>query len=221
MPAEANQADAEFEAVRNADLDLGRIGWRLAVANAALCDRTEAALGLQLHTLDQFDDSSRNAAQKHFGFATPVAVEGVFEGSPAERAGLRADDSLVRVGGIEIAAIAGKSGTTQRLVAAQLAIAALPDNQPVEVEALRAGATIKAVVQPMRACRSRFELRLSQDYNASADGTMVQISARFLETYSRLLPRLRTNSLTTSCITATGLRRAVWISVCSQASGRM
>lgn len=184
LAAEAHQAEAEFEAVRNADLDLGRIGWRLAVANAALCDRTEAGLGLQLHTLDQFDDSSRNAAQRHFGFATPVAVEGVFAGSPAERAGIRGDDSLVRVGRIDIAAIAGKSGTTQRLVAAQLAIASLPENQPVEIEVLRAGATIKAVVQPVRACRSRFELRLAQDYNASADGAMVQISARFLETYS-------------------------------------
>jgi hypothetical protein len=184
VPAEASQADAEFEAVRSADLDFGRIGWRLAVANAALCDRTEAGVGLQLHTLDQFDDSARSAAQKHFGFATPVAVEGVFAGGPAELAGLRADDSLVRVGSIEIAAIGGKRGTTQRLVAAQLAIASLPETQPFEIEALRAGATIKVVVHPVRACRSRFELRLAQDYNASADGTMVQISARFLETYS-------------------------------------
>ncbi len=184
VPAAATQSGEVFEAVRKADLDLGRIGWKLATANAALCDRLEPGLGLQLHTLDQFDGSSRDAARKHFGFATAVAVEGVFPGSPAERAGMRPDDSLVRIGSVEVAAIAGKAGTTRRLVATQLAIAALPGDQPVEVEALRAGATVKAVLQPVPACRSRFELRLAQDYNASADGTMVQISARFFDTYS-------------------------------------
>ncbi|MDT8759708.1 M48 family metallopeptidase [Sphingomonas psychrotolerans] len=184
-PVHANQTADVFEAVRKADLDLGLIGWKLAVANAALCDRVEPGLGLQLHTLDQFDASSRESAQKHFKFATAVAVEGVFAGSPAERAGLRPDDSLVRVGSVDIAAIAGRSGTTERLVATQLAIAALPPNAPIEVQALRSGVPVTVTVQPVPACRSRFELRLAQDYNASADGTMVQISARFLETYSQ------------------------------------
>ncbi|WP_158299031.1 M48 family metallopeptidase [Sphingomonas psychrotolerans] len=94
------------------------------------------------------------------------------------------DDSLLHVGNVDIAAIAGKSGTTQRLVATQLAIAALPQGQPIEIQALRAGEMVKVVVQPLPACRSRFELRIARDYNASADGTMVQISARFLDTYS-------------------------------------
>src|SRR5687768_4993873 len=68
VPADAKQAAEVFEAVRKADLDLGRIGWKLATANAALCDRLEPGLGFQLHTLDQFDDSSRDAARAHFGF---------------------------------------------------------------------------------------------------------------------------------------------------------
>jgi hypothetical protein len=183
-PAGANQAPDAFEAVRQADLDLAQIGWRLAVANVALCDRLEPGLGIQLHTLDQFDDSSRDAARKHFRFATSVAIEGVFPGSPAEQAGLKPDDSLVRVGSVDIAAIQGKSGTTQRLVAAQLAIAALPASAPVEVQAIRAGAPVKVLLQPVPACRTRFELRIAEDYNALADGTMVQISSKFLEAYS-------------------------------------
>ncbi|NIJ19322.1 putative Zn-dependent protease [Sphingomonas naasensis] len=170
--------------MRDADLQLATIGWRLSVANAALCDRLEPGLGLQLHTLDQFDSASRDAAKTHFGFATPVAIEGVIADGPAARAGLRQDDSLVRVGPVAIATLTGKQGTTQRLVAAQRAIAALAPDQPIEVEAIRAGAPIKATVQPLPACRTRFELRLSSDYNASADGTMVQISSQFLEAYT-------------------------------------
>jgi hypothetical protein len=181
--AQANQAAEVFESIRDADLELGRIGWRLAVANSALCDRREPGLGMQLHTLDQFDASGRSAARAHFGFATGVAVEGVYPGGPAQRAGLQPDDSLVRVATIDMGSLAGRSGTTARLVAAQLAIAALPEDKPIEIEALRAGVAVKVVLQPVPACRSRFELRIARDYNASADGTMVQISSRFLESY--------------------------------------
>lgn len=182
--AGVGQSHEELEAVRDADLELAAIGWRLSVANAPLCDRLEAGLGFQLHTLDQFDSGSRSVAKKYFGFATPVAVEGVIAGSPAELAGIRRDDSLVRVGPVEIAAMPGKPGTTLRLVATQLAIAALAPDAPVEVEVIRAGLPIRVTVRPVPACRSRFELRLARDYNASADGSMVQISARFLETYT-------------------------------------
>lgn len=182
--AAASQNQETFEAVRAADNQLATIGWRLSVPNAALCDRLEAGTGLQLHTLDQFDPDSRAAAKAHFGFATPVAVEGVIANSPAERAGIRRDDSLVRVGSVEIAAMPGKSGTTQRLVATQLAIAALAPDAPIEVEAIRAGAPVKLTIQPVPACRSRFELLLSSGYNARADGTMVQISSQFLDEYT-------------------------------------
>lgn len=179
----ASAQTATFEALRSADLRLAAIGWRLATANAALCDRTEPGIGFQLHALDLFDGRERDAAQRHFGFATPIAVEGVLPGTPAAAAGLRQDDSLVRVGPVVIAGLTGKAGTTQRLVAAQLAIAALPSDQPIEVELIRAGAAVRAMVQPVPACKSRFELRVAEDFGASADGTMVQISASFLETY--------------------------------------
>ncbi|MBO9622428.1 MAG: M48 family metalloprotease [Sphingomonas sp.] len=178
-----NESSELFESVRTADLRLATIGWRLASTNARLCDRQEPGTGLQIHTLDQFDSTNRPAAQAHFGFATPVAIEGVVPSSPAAQAGLRADDSLVRVGTVDMAALDGKPGTTQRLVAAQLAIAALPLDAPIEVEAIRAGAPVHVTVQPVPVCKSRFELRLADDFNASADGTMVQISARFLDDY--------------------------------------
>jgi hypothetical protein len=175
--------DDLFEAVRQADLRVAAIGWRLATANAALCDRLEAGTGLQLHTLDQFDSGQREAAAAHFHFATAVAVEGVIAGSPAERAGVRPDDSLVRVGSVDIAALAGKPGTTDRLVAAQLAIAALPAGSPIQVDVIRDGAPLSLTLQPVTACKSRFELELNNGYTASADGTMVQIGSGFLDGY--------------------------------------
>ena len=181
-PARADDG-ALFDAVRAADMRVTAIGWRLATANAPLCDRIEAGTGMQLHTLDQFDSGVRESARKHFGFATPVAVEGVIPGSPAERAGVRPDDSLVRVGTVDIAALPGTPGSTDRLVAAQLAIAALPRDTPMAIEAIRGGAPVRMTLQPVAACKSRFELELGSGFSASADGTMVQIGAGFLDAY--------------------------------------
>lgn len=172
-----------FETVRAADLRVATVGWRLAAGNLALCDRIEAGTGMQVHTLDQFDAESRADAQKHFGFATPVAIEGVVPGSPADRAGLKADDSLVRVGSVDIAALSGKPVTTDRLVAAQLAIAALPHDAPIEIDAIRAGTPVHVTIQPVPVCKSRFEMKIGPVWSASADGTMVQIGSRFVEEY--------------------------------------
>ncbi len=182
--ASAHADDAAlFEAVRAADARVASIGWRLASANAKLCDRIEAGTGLQIHTLDQFDAGVRESARAHFHFATPVAVEAVVSGSPADRAGLLPDDSLVRIGSVDIAGLAGKPNSTDRLVAAQLAIAALPANVPIAVEVIRAGAPLRVTLLPVPACKSRFELELDGGFGASADGTMVQIGSGFLDDY--------------------------------------
>jgi Zn-dependent protease with chaperone function len=112
-----------------------------------------------------------------------VAIEGVIPGSPAAQAGLRPDDSVVRIGSVDIAASVGKPGTTQRLVAVQLAVAKLAPSAPIEVQAIRDGSPLTVTVQPIPACRSRFELELADDFGASADGSMVQVSSKLLDTY--------------------------------------
>lgn len=174
---------SQLELLRQSDLRVATIGWRLAAENAALCDRLEPGTGLQLHALDQYDSAAREAVRAHFHFVTPVGVEAVVPGTPADRAGLRADDSLVRIGPVEIAAVRGKPGTTDRLVATELAIAALPPTAPIEVDVLRAGVPIHVTIQPVAVCRSRFELLLSNSYDASADGTMIQITSRIVDNY--------------------------------------
>jgi len=182
-PSAAGQDGDPFETVRKADLQLAEIGWRLATANAALCAELEPGTGIQLHTLDQFDSKDRAAASRHFGFATPVAIEGIVAGSPAQAAGLRPDDSLVRIGSVEIASLAGKPETTDRLVAAHEVLVGLPPTAPIEVDVLRGGAPIHATIQPIAACRTRFELLLESGFKSSGGGTLVKISARFFEAY--------------------------------------
>lgn len=181
--ASARDDSALFEQLRASELQLATIGWRLASANAVLCDRLEPGLGFQLHTLDQFSSEMRESARGHFAFATPLAIEGVVAGTPAAAAGLQADDSVVRIGSIDIAASKGKAGTTDRLVAVQNAIAAMPPSEAMTIEVIRKGVSISVAVRPVPVCRSRFELLTTEDFASSADGSMVQISAKLLDSY--------------------------------------
>lgn len=172
-----------FEMVRAADMQLATIGYRLATANAGLCDRLEPATGLKLHTLDQFNAPMRYAAKTYFGFESPLAIEGIVAGSPAEVAGLRAGDSIVRIASVDLSQAGWKAGTTQRLVAVEQALLALPIRDAIVVDVLRKGTLLNLTIQPIPACRSRYELRIANDFEASADGAIVQISSRFLETF--------------------------------------
>lgn len=183
-PVRAAAAGNPFEAIRETDTTLAQIGFRLATANAPLCDRLEPGLGLVLHTPSQYARGARAEAVRHFSFDGPVGVEAVIAGSPAERAGLHADDSLSAIGTARFAATDPQAeASTAALIDVAARVAALQPDAPLTVEGRRAGASFTIPVQPVPACRSRFELAIATGFDAQADGDLVQISSRFLETY--------------------------------------
>ena len=103
-------------------------------------------------------------------------------GSPAARAGLRQDDTLLGVGPVRFAPADPKAPMgTAALIAAVAAIAALPPGRPLEVRGLRAGKPYAVTVEPVPACRTRFEVAIGAGWEAQADGEMVQIGSRLLE----------------------------------------
>lgn len=167
-------------AVRDGDVRLTAIGYRLATANAALCDRLEPGTGLQLHSIEQYDAGMRGDARHFFGFDTPVAIEGIIAGSPAARAGLRVNQAIVAIGPVAVDRAEPTAGSsTQRIVQLHAALAALPPSAPLLVRYVAGEASI----QPVPACRTRFELKLDNSFEAQADGVMVQIGSRFLDDY--------------------------------------
>lgn len=173
-----------IEAVRAGDMRVATIGYRLATANVALCDRRQPATGAQLTTAEQYAPSFRATARDVLGFGREsVAVEGVVAGSPAAQAGVRAGDSLTGIAGVSLPAplAADAPASTARLVAIETGVAALSPDRPIRFDLVRAGQPRAAVVRPAPACRSRFELLLSDRIEASANGAMVQIGSRFLE----------------------------------------
>lgn len=178
------QETPDFEAIRSVDTDIAAIGYRLATANAPLCDRQESGLGLLLHTPDQYARDVRGAAIRHFRFAGPVGVEAVLPGSPAAAAGVRSDDTLLGIGTMRFrpADRQAKAGTAA-LIDATRAIMALPPARPLTLHLRRDGVDHNRSVIPIPACRSRFEVVLGNSFLAQADGELVQIGSRFLADY--------------------------------------
>lgn len=175
--------DEVWEAVRSADMILATVGYRLATANADICDRREPALGLQLHTLAQYDPVDRAAVRAQFRFAGPVAVAGVVADSPAAAAGIRADDTITAIGAVKMPTGTLPIATTAPLVEVNAALAALPVTQPIRVAILREGRPFSFDIVPVPACRTRFELALSETLDARADGELVQITSAYLERF--------------------------------------
>ncbi|TKD50009.1 peptidase M48 family protein [Sphingomonas baiyangensis] len=179
----ADSDAASFEALRAADLRLATIGHRLATANAALCAERQPATGLVLHAIDQYRGDAQAAARAHFGFARPLGVMAVVPGSAGQRAGLRADDALASLAGVEAMKITGDAANhpeTHRLLAAHRLIASQSPDAPVALSVERAGRAIALTLAAQPACRTRFELAVSDRVEARADGEMVQISTRAL-----------------------------------------
>ncbi|MEG3179132.1 M48 family metalloprotease [Sphingomonas sp. LT1P40] len=182
--ARAQGGDAAlFEAIRAADMVLATTGFELSTANAPLCDRLEPGLGIQLHTLAQYDVKVRESVRGHFRFAGSVAVEGVVPGSPAAAAGVRQDDTVVSIGGLVPAEPPSGAEPTAQLASYVAAIALLPSDQPVKLVLSRAGARIELTVRPVPACRSRYELRIANMFDTRANGEMVQITSKYIDEY--------------------------------------
>lgn len=176
---------ALFGAMREADLRLGTIAWRLATANAPICADRAPTPGLILHAIDQYDPAVRQQLPAIFGFEGPVAVEAVVPGSAAAKAGIVANDTVVAVDGKPL--VVNPAGTDQASTAtrdaAQRQIAAEPADRPLRLTILRHGQTREVTVPAQPGCRSRFEMLMGPGLTASADGDIVQIGSRFFERF--------------------------------------
>lgn len=171
-----------LETLRGGDVRLGAVGYRLATANVALCDRRAPVTGMIVHALDQYGADEQADARKTFGFDTAIAVEGVVPDSPAARAGVRADDSIVSVNGNAVPA-AGGAGHVRTRDAFVALLDAQPADRALTMVLRHAGTERRVTVPSSPGCATLFELRPGPTLDASADGRVVQLSGAFLDRF--------------------------------------
>ncbi|MEN9924101.1 MAG: hypothetical protein RL268_227 [Pseudomonadota bacterium] len=180
---------AELLALQQADQRVADIAWRLAAGGGELCRQQNAALGITLHDAAQYTAEVRAAAQQAFGFSgSSPSVLAVAKGSPAALAGVRPNDVLLAVGGVEIGGtLPDPASSTARMARydpinhAMRALEDLPAGLAVHVSLLRKKQNLSIFILPRTVCRSRVELAPGPAVQANANGLVAQVSGGMVE----------------------------------------
>lgn len=174
---------AYFAALRDVDRRMATIAYRLATANAPLCDRLAPTPGWAIHALDQYEPESRDAARATFGFGATVAVEALAPSSSAARAGVVEGDGLRAVNGEPVPAQLAPAANSGTRDAALALIARQPADHPLRLTLATGGRQREVTIPASPGCRSAFEVLLGPKMEASSDGNVVQVGVRFFERY--------------------------------------
>lgn len=172
-----------FERLRHDDARLSALGFRLFTTNAPLCRALQPELGVVWQAIDQFDPASRVAARAAFGFESALAVEAVVPGSPAARAGVAPNDSLVAIDGAAMPDATSGPATTATRDAVESRIASLPAASPMTLTLRRGGRDRSVVARPVPGCRTELEMVIGKGWLSDSDGVRIRIGSRFLETF--------------------------------------
>ena len=134
-------------------------GWRLATGNAPWCTDAVPKLGFQVLDAAGFEDA--DAVRRDLGLTGDLAVGAIAPGSPAERAGIAAGDTLIALNGVPLESRFPRAKPSwQRLI-----------------DVTAAPRTV--TVTPAPACPTRFEV-IDRGGKASAEGTRVMLGRDFV-----------------------------------------
>jgi len=178
LAAAASDPGGELLALRAADLRVATVGYRVALANTDLCRERAPLTGLVLHSAGQYAGDYRRVAERLFGLREGIGVQGVVPGGPAERAGARADDRLIAVGGVPLASGGSqRGGSYADMAAAWTRIdGELAKGGLLTLLVERAGERTTIAITPRAGCASAIQLVPSRRMNATADDRLISLS---------------------------------------------
>lgn len=185
----AHDPAAGLKNLQKLDQRLHEIGYRLVSANSKYCQNLRSNSGLLLHDIIQYGDTK--LARQAFGFATPVAINAVATGSIAERAGLSAGDNLAAINDqlveeipVDPVVAENERPEYQRVASAYLLLREVLSGGDAKLTITRNGVPRTVVLTPEQTCASRFQIKVDDDRNASANGEIVSISSALAEYFA-------------------------------------
>lgn len=168
---------AAYRALIDQDLRLATTGYRLALANAAYCDRKERNPGWVIHDVAQYPDNA--VAKAAFGFDKPIQVAAVVTDGPAYRSDIKAGDGFVGLDGATLywpAMLVGKTGYERMASFKQLLGERSAEKSTLPVQVSRGGKDVKLTLAPPLVCASDFQIDTDDGLDAGADGQIVRIT---------------------------------------------
>ena len=141
-------------------------GWPVLTANAELCPRTRAAIGVKTHSLKSYSKRLRPAATRVLGADKTPRIFHIADGSPAARAGFRRGDIILNDDG-DPAKLGGKSWN--KILA----------DKAVNIR--RGDDVITLNVDPVMSCNYDLRLSNSTAINAFADGRNILVTTGMMD----------------------------------------
>lgn len=172
---------AMLEQLRNEDLRVATIAFRLATKGRSLCSRSEYLSGLIIHTAGQYAPSARASVQTVFRLDGGAGIEAVVPGSPADVSGVEANDQLVKVDDQPVV-IADELAKADFTATARLLdqLDAAIDRGSVRLQLRRGDASVERTLTGVAGCASRIQLVPGKAHNAGADGRTISLSTAVL-----------------------------------------
>jgi beta-barrel assembly-enhancing protease len=155
------------------------IGYRLAVANAALCPDATRLAGFAVHDLTQYDSSYRATAVQNYGLDDRPAVLTLVPASAANKAGLKVGDKIAAISGVALRRTPLPTGKPQfeRVAEIDNRIAATLARGVLDLGIERGGKSLTIHITGERGCPSRVQIVPGKKRDASANGVYVQLTA--------------------------------------------
>jgi hypothetical protein len=177
----AFETEVTLDMLREQDGRVAAIAYRLNTANADLCPRTGPLTGMVLHDGLQYGVGIRPYAMGYFGLGGYPGILGVVPGGPADRAGLKAGDSLVAINGQALPERVPPANDSRApaygdLQKAQQALTEALAKGPAELTIRRGGRDMPVRLTPTTGCAYEFQLIPSKELTASANGSIVFIT---------------------------------------------
>jgi hypothetical protein len=172
--------------LRQADLRVAAVAYRIALAGRPLCSQPFPLTGLLFHHLAEYEPADRLTMIQRHGLDRGPGILTVLGGSPAARAGLVAGDVLLAVNGkpfaspAEIAAEPKREARRKRIEASEMQLEEQLRSGPARLRLLRSGRETESVLDSVPACAGRVRLARSGQTNAFANGRYVVMTTAML-----------------------------------------
>lgn len=167
--------------LRSQMIRMASVGYQLSLAAAPLCSTKGAQTGLLIDDLAAYDPQDRPLVSRLLGLSDLPQIAGVAPGSPAARAGIKAGDEIVAIGGQAVSAIQAASRTPD-LVADELdeRLSATPAGAVVHLDLKRGGHPVSADLHPVEGCAARFVVKTDKGIEAFSDTRNVGLGAKLI-----------------------------------------
>ncbi|WP_158266293.1 M48 family metallopeptidase [Allosphingosinicella deserti] len=173
--------------LRESDARVAAIAYRLARMGKALCPETHPLTGMLFHHLAEYGLADRALMIERYALNRGPGILTVLADTPAARAGLKAGDVLLTIGGqpltsgAVIAAEAKRTVWRKRVEAEEARLEAALRQGPVPLKVLRAGQSIEVTLDSEPGCYGKVRLARSTQVNAFASGSTVIMTTAMLD----------------------------------------